>query len=188
MRTKASTGKRITFGAAVALIAAFTLVAGARTALAVPNQAVLCQGAITSAPDSTSVPAGPTYSVGTVVVVSENADCAKTTTTITQVTQATCTVGTTTMTPCITTMTETNAVPLDPKPGCGKGNNTPGITVSTITASSNNDLVTCQQTSAAETYSSLSAAYTMVISPISGPSACKAAGTGGVTGCASLSQ
>jgi hypothetical protein len=183
MRIGTETGRVAAAGAAMASLCAIAILSGPATAFAISNQTVFCQGTITASTDS-SVPAGPTFSVGNVVVnlKTSTTNCANTVTTVTQVTQGTCN-G---QTPCVVTLTEANSVPLTSK-GCGPGVQTPGITVSKITASSNPDLVGCSQTSVADSFSSNGGAYTMILTPTSG-SSCKAAGTGGFTICTSNSR
>jgi hypothetical protein len=182
MRIGTATGRLAISGVAMAFLLALTIVSGPGTAFAIANQTVLCQGTITTSSDS-SVPTGPTYSVGNVVVTNPSATCTTTVTTLTQVTQNTGGCGG--QAPCVVTLTETNSVPLSGK-GC-PGAPTLGITVSNITASSNPDLVGCSQTSVADTFNSNGGAYTMILTPSSG-SSCKAAGTGGFTVCTSYSQ
>ncbi len=186
MRIGTETGHLAVSGAAMALLFAIAILCGPGAALAIANQTVLCQGTITTSTDP-SVPIGPTFSVGNVAVNSKatNKNCTTTVSTVTQVTQGTCN-G---QTPCVVTLTETNLVPVTTNPGCGAGVQTPGITVSNITASSNTDLIGCSVTSVADAFSSKSGAYTMTLTPTTaGSSTCEAAGTGGFTICTSYSQ
>lgn len=187
MRIGTETGRLAVSGAAMGLLFAIAILSGPGTAFAIANQTVLCQGTITTTTDPTTVPAGPTFSVGNVAVNlrSTNRNCATTVATVTQVTQGTCN-G---QTPCVVTLTETNSVPLTTTPGCGPGVQTPGIAVLNITASSNPDLIGCSVTAVADTFSSQSGAYTMTLTPdTAAASTCKAAGTGGFTICTSYSQ
>ncbi len=183
MRIGTETRRPAVSGAAIALLLAIAVLSGPGTAFAIGNQTVLCQGTITTSTDS-SVPTGPTFSVGNVVLTSgANPNCATTVTTVTQVTQNTCNK----QTPCVVTLTETNSIPLTTKVVCGPGVQTVGITTSNITASSNPDLVGCTVTAVANPFNSNGGAYTMTLTPSSG-STCKAAGTGGFTICTSNAQ
>jgi hypothetical protein len=183
MRTKAHKGNFAVLVAATAFLSALAMLLGSRAALAagIGAQTVLCSGDITHSTDS-SVPTGPFFSIGNVAVNSANAHCAHTKTTVTQVTQGKCN-G---QTPCVTTTVQTNDVPID-KTGCSSTNNTPGITTSTITQSSNPKLVGCQVTSSASLFSGINGSFTLTLTPTCG-SGCGAAGTGGITGCTSNAQ
>jgi len=183
-------------GVTAALIVAFALLALPREAFAIVNQTVLCQGEITSSTDTTTPanapPTGIDFSIGNVTVVKQAAHCATTSTTVTQVTQNT-TPGTCNgQTPCVVTLTETNCVPLDTT-GCVAANGCsvnkiPGTTISIITASSDPDLVGCQETSIANTYSGTTGSFTMTITPVGpGATTCKATLTG-ITACTSNLQ
>lgn len=180
-------------GVTAALMVAFALLALPREAFAIVNQTVLCQGEITSSTDTTTPanapPTGIDFSIGNVTVEKQtNNDCAVTSTTVTQVTQNTAPGTCNGQTPCVVTLTETNSVPRDSKPGCGPTNKTPGITISVITASSDPDLVGCQETSIANTYSGTTGAFTMTITPVGpGATTCKATLTG-ITACTSNLQ
>jgi len=189
MRIGTETGRLAVSGAAMALLFAIAILYLAGTAFATANQTVLCQGTITNSSDP-SVPIGPTFSVGNVAVNlnSTTKNCAVTVATVTQVTQGTCN-G---QTPCVVTLTETNCVPLDTT-GCVAANGCsvnkiPGITISVITASSDPDLVGCQETSIANTYSGTTGSFTMTITPVGpGATTCKATLTG-ITACTSNLQ
>ena len=92
MRIGTETGRPALSGAAMALILAIAILSGPRTAFALANQTVLCQGTITNSTDTATVPTGSFFSVGNVVVnlKTSSTSCANTTTTVTQVTQGTC--------------------------------------------------------------------------------------------------
>ena len=197
MRTKRYMRNFAALGVTAALIVAFALLALPREAFAIANQTVLCQGEVTSSGVLTgaadaALPTGIDFSIGNVTVGKATGDCATTSTTVTQVTQGAC--GSPSVAPCVTTLTETNCVPVPgSKVGCSatKGcsvNKIPGITISVITASSDPDLVGCQATSIANTYSGTTGAFTMAITP-EGPGAttCKAT-VNGITACTSNSQ
>ena len=192
MRTKRYMRNFAALGVTAALMVAFALLALPREAFAIVNQTVLCQGETTSSTDTTTPanapPTGINFSIGNVTVEKQGAHCATTSTTVTQVTQC----GSPSVAPCVTTLTETNCVPLDTTGcvaanGCSVNKN-PAITISVITASSDPDLVGCQETSIAHTYSGTTGAFTMVITP-EGPGAttCKATANG-ITACTSNLQ
>ncbi len=180
MKTKVSMRNLAALGVSAALL--MTL-AAPRLAFAIANETVLCEGEITSSTDL-NIPMGEVFSLGNVVInlKSTTPHCAVTTTTVTQVIQAT--TGSTPLV--VSTMTEGNAVPLDTT-GCSKTNNTPGITVSSIVTSSNMELVNCTETSIANTVASEGGAYTMEITPVGpGPTTCPT--ITGISECVSNSQ
>jgi len=169
MTSKVSMRNLAALGVSAALLMTLAV---PRLAFAIASQTVLCEGEVVQSNDST-VPTGEVFSLGTVTVSSATKHCVTTTATVTQVTQAQ-----SGPTPLIRTLTETNSVPQDTT-GCSATNNIPGTTVSTITASSNADLIGCQETSIANTVASSSGAYTMTITPVEpGAATCKVASTG----------